>query len=134
MKKNEITTIEDLRDYLTEYCAQNPEEDCIDLIQEICEVNGWTYTDDVDGYYDTDFVTDGIGILYLDGDGYRTRPEEYEERDIVYDGYNVTIKEGLAYYLIDFHTGSGVSIYPKRDFNLEAALKDQVELDKEQLL
>lgn len=86
MKTNDITTIEDLRDYLTEYCAQNPEDDCIDLIQEICEANGWKWCDDLEGYDDMDYATDGDKLLSATPEGWHV----FDDENLVgYNGYKV---------------------------------------------
>lgn len=64
-------------EYLNEYIKQNPEDDCIDLIQEECKKHGWLYTDNSEGYYDTDYASDGQYILYSGEDNrFRTRLEE----------------------------------------------------------
>lgn len=41
MKKSDIKTLDDLKEYLTEYCKENPEDDCCELVRGICEENGW---------------------------------------------------------------------------------------------
>lgn len=44
-----------------------------------------------------------------------------------YDGrtYNVSIREDEDNWYVDFNTGLGEGIYPKADWTLEAAIKDQ---------
>ena len=70
MKKQDIETIDDLRVFLTEWCEQNPDDDCCDLVQEICEENGWRYTGDYEGYDDEDWASDGEKILSSTDDGF----------------------------------------------------------------
>ena len=68
-KKSDFRTIGDFANYLNEYEELNPEDDCIDIIQDACKEYGWTYTDDVEGYYTDDYATDGQHVLYLREDG-----------------------------------------------------------------
>lgn len=56
---------------------------------------------------------------------------EFNVTDREYNGYNVTIAESSQYYYIDFNTGLGDGIYPKEDWTLEEALKDQANIYKE---
>lgn len=44
-----------------------------------------------------------------------------------YDGrtYEVSIREDEKYWYVDFNTGLGEGIYPKEDYTLEQAIKDQ---------
>lgn len=53
------------------------------------------------------------------------------EKQIEYEGYNVTECEDSCYYYIDFNTGAGEAIYEKADWTLDDALKDQLNLDNE---
>lgn len=78
MKKENIETIEDLRDYLTEYCKENMEDDCIELIQEICRDNKWTWCDDVKGYDDLDYATDGEKLLSLTSEGWTVFDDNHD--------------------------------------------------------
>ena len=53
-----------------------------------------------------------------------------EERTInysSYDGntYEVSVREDEKYWYVDFNTGLGEGIYPKEDYTLEQAIKDQ---------
>ncbi len=48
-----------------------------------------------------------------------------KKRNIEYEGYNVTIKEDDENYYIDFNTGLGKGIYPKKDWTLARALYHQ---------
>lgn len=45
-----------------------------------------------------------------------------------YENYHVNITEDSEYYHIDFSTGLGEAHYPKSDWTLEEALKDQAEI------
>lgn len=45
-----------------------------------------------------------------------------------YENYHVNITEDSEYYHIDFRTGSGEAHYPKSDWTLKEALKDQAEM------
>ena len=66
MKKNDITTLDDLKVFLAAYQEENPEDDCCELVRNICQENGWIYTDDSSiAYDDEDFATDGVPILIL---------------------------------------------------------------------
>lgn len=58
--------IDEFAKYLNEYKSQHPEDDCLDVIQSACEVNGWTYIEDEEGYYEDDFASDGQYILCAD--------------------------------------------------------------------
>lgn len=53
------------------------------------------------------------------------------EKQIEYEGYNVTVGEDSSFFYIDFNTGAGEAMYEKEDWTLENALKDQLNLDKE---
>lgn len=53
------------------------------------------------------------------------------ERQIEYEGYNVTVSEDSSFYYIDFNSGAGEAMYEKADWTLDDALKDQLNLDKE---
>lgn len=53
-----------------------------------------------------------------------------EERTInysSYDGntYEVSVREDEKYWYVNFNTGLGEGIYPKEDYTLEQAIKDQ---------
>lgn len=54
-----------------------------------------------------------------------------KEFEMNYFGYCVTIKEDNEYFYIDFNTGLGEGLYPKADWTLESALKDQLNIDVE---
>ena len=55
----------------------------------------------------------------------------YREEEIMYKGYSVSVKEDCTYMYIDFHTGAGEAVYPKREWLLDDAIEDQYLLDKE---
>lgn len=80
MKNREYRDLEEFAQDLNESRKNNPEDDCLDIIQTACqEYDAWTYTDDCDGdgYYEDDYVTDGLYILYLADDGqFKTRTDE----------------------------------------------------------
>lgn len=44
-----------------------------------------------------------------------------------YDGrtYEVSVREDEKYWYVNFNTGLGEGIYPKEDYTLEQAIKDQ---------
>ena len=57
--------------------------------------------------------------------------EYAKEYDVNYKGINVHVVEDEDYYHIDFRTGAGEAHYPKEDWELNSALEDQFNLDKE---
>lgn len=124
MRKEDIITIEDLKDFMSEFCVKNPEDDCIDLLHEICKKNNWIYTSDSTlNYDDEDFVTDGDKILAFASECWLVFDYEYIE--VKYKEYNVRVREDFNHYYIDFNTGLGAGIYLKSDWTLEEALNDQ---------
>lgn len=48
-----------------------------------------------------------------------------KNQKIIYNGFNVTIKEDEENYYIDFNEGLGEGIYQKKEWGLEDALYDQ---------
>lgn len=44
------------------------------------------------------------------------------------EGYNAIISENEESYFIDLHTGLGEAEYPKKDFSLDQAIDDQVNM------
>lgn len=48
-----------------------------------------------------------------------------KNQKIIYNGFNVTIKEDEENYYIDFNEGLGEGIYQKKKWGLEDALYDQ---------
>lgn len=50
------------------------------------------------------------------------------EKQIEYEGYNVTVSEDSSFYYIDFNSGAGEAMYEKADWTLDDALKDQLNL------
>ncbi len=53
---------------------------------------------------------------------------ELKTYEVAYENYNVQVIEDSEYYHIDFRTGMGEAHYPKADWTLEEALKDQAEM------
>lgn len=127
MKKSDIKTLDDLKEYLTEYCKENPEDDCCELVRGICEVNGWIYTgDSVLNYEDEDFATDGEDLLSLMSDGWHIFQGNGVDMD--YKGRDITVREDAENYHVDFCTGLGEGIYPKADWDLAPAIDDQANI------
>lgn len=130
MKKEDICTLEDLKEYLTEYCKENPEDDCCELVCNICEEHGWIYTDDSDLEYDyTDYANDGENLLSLTPEGWHIFQGNGVDMD--YQGRDITVREDVENYYVDFGTGLGEGIYPKADWDLEEAINDQANIYKE---
>ena len=131
MKKEDIKSLDDLKVFLTSYEKENPEDDCCELIRGICKDKGWIYTADSDviDYDDEDFVTDGEKILSLVSIGWQIF--ENNGQDISYNGIDITVREDKDNYYVDFNTGLGEGIYPKTDWTLEKAIKDQENIYKE---
>ena len=130
MKKEDINTLDELKLFLTDYQEENPEDDCCELVRGICKENGWIYTDDSSiGYDDEDFVADGEHILSLTSNGFEVFPNEGQ--DINYNDTYITVREDCDNFYVDFNTGLGEGIYPKADWTLEKAIKDQENIHKE---
>lgn len=125
MNTTDIVTLNDLRVYLTEYIANNPEDDCCELVRDICEKNGWIYTSDSEGidYDDEDFATDGKHILSLVSEGWQLF--DNNGQDIEHNGRDITVREDRENWYVNFNTGLGEGIYPKADWTLERAINDQ---------
>lgn len=124
MKKEDINTLDDLKVFLTAYQEENPEDDCCELVRDICKENRWIYTDDSSiGYDDEDFATDGEHILSLVSTGWQIF--ENNGQDINHNGTDITVREDDDNYYVNFNTGLGEGIYPKADWTLEKAIKDQ---------
>lgn len=128
MKKEDIKTLDDLKDFLTSYQEANTEDDCCDLIRNICKEHGWIYTADSESiiYDDEDFVTDGEQILSLVSSGWQIFNNEGQ--DLNHDGYIITVREDSKNFYVNFNTGLGEGIYPKEDWTLTNAIKDQENL------
>ena len=128
MKKEDIKTLDDLKDFLTSYEKANTEDDCCDLIRNICKEHGWIYTQDSESiiYDDEDFVTDGEHILSLVSSGWQIFNNEGQ--DVHQDGYIITVREDSKNFYVNFNTGLGEGIYPKEDWTLTNAIKDQANL------
>lgn len=130
LTRETITRIDDLACFLEEYQAQNPEDDCLDIICNICKKNGWVYTDDSEiNYDDTDFCTDGELLLSLTSEDWTAF--ENNGQDIEHNGHNVTVREDAENYYVNFNTGLGDGIYPKTDWTLDKAINDQEKICKE---
>lgn len=130
MKKEDIKTLDDLKIFLIAYQEENPEDDCCELIRGICKENGWIYTDDSPISYDEeDFATDGALILSLTSNGFEVLTNEGQ--DINHNGTDITVREDSENFYVDFNTGLGGGIYPKTDWMLEKAIKDQENIYKE---
>lgn len=131
MKKEDIKSLDDLKVFLTSYEKENPEDDCCELIREICKDKGWIYTADSDviDYDDEDFVTDGEKILSLVSIGWQIF--ENNGQSIEHNGVDITVREDSENIYVDFNTGLGEGIYPKEDWTLEKAIKDQENIYKE---
>lgn len=124
MKKEDINTLDDLKVFLTAYQEENPEDDCCELVREICKDNGWIYTDDSSiGYDDEDFATDGKHILSLTSNGFEVLPNDGQ--DIIHNGTDITVREDGENFYVDFNTGLGEGIYLKEDWTLKKAIDDQ---------
>lgn len=132
MKKSDIKTLYDLKVFLTEYCEENPEDDCCELVREICEDSAyWLYTDDSDDieYDDEDYATDGDKILSYTSEGWEVF--DNNGQDIEYNGRTVTVREDREDFYVNFNTGLGDGVYPKSDWTLEKAIEDQANIYKE---
>ena len=130
MKKEDIKTLDDLKVFLTAYQEENPEDDCCELVRGICQENGWIYTADSSlGYDDEDFATDGEHILSLTSNGFEVLPNDGQ--DFNYNGTDITVREDSENFFVDFNTGLGEGIYPKADWTLEKAIRDQENIYKE---
>ena len=124
MKKSDIKTLEDLKEFLIEYCKENPEDDCCELVRGICEANDWIYTDDSDLEYDSDdYACDGKNLLsrYGGKDWSVGKivgvPMEYKGRDLI-------VREDAENYYIRLETNDHGGFYSKADWELEKALED----------
>lgn len=124
MKKSDIKALDDLREFLTEYCEENPEDDCCELVRGICEENGWIYTADSEdiSYDDEDYATDGEYILSYTSEGWHLF-ENYGQ-DIKHNGREITVREDGENWYVNFNAGLGEGVYPKKDWSLEKAIND----------
>lgn len=125
MESENIITLDDLREFLTSYCEENPEDDCCELIRDICEKNRWVYTADSEdiSYDDEDYATDGEHILSYTSVGWELF--ENDGQDVKHNGREITVREDSENWYVNFNTGLGEGIYPKKDFTLEKAIEDQ---------
>ena len=121
MKKEDINTLDDLKVFLTAYQEENPEDDCCELVRDICKENGWIYTDDSSiGYDEEDFATDGEHILSLTSNGFEVFLNDGQ--DINYNGTDITVREDDESFYVNFNTGLGEGIYPKEGHTLRGCV------------
>lgn len=133
MKKSNIKTLEDLREFLIGYCEENPEDDCIELICNICEEHGWIYTGDSDlEYDDEDYVYDGRNLLscYRDEGWYVSKMEGI---DMKYKGRDMVVREDDENYYIKYALSNRGGFYPKSDWEIEKALEYYVNTCEEKM-
>ena len=131
MKKTDIKTLEDLKEFLTEYCAENPEDDCCELVCNICEEHGWIYTDDSElEYCYEDYAYDGKKLLSCDG-GIEWNVCKFEGVEMEYKGIDLIVREDAENYYIKFETSNRGGFYPKADWELEEALEDHANTYRE---
>lgn len=124
MKKSDIKTLEDLKEFLTEYSKEKPEDDCGDLVCSICEEHGWIYTDNSDLEYDgDDYACDGKNLLACYG-GKEWSVGKIEGVFMEYKGRDLIVREDAENYYIKFETSNRGGFYPKADWELETALED----------
>lgn len=127
-----ITTIDDLACFLEDYQAQNPEDDCIDLIRSICEENGWIYTGDSEIPYGfDDYCTDGEKLLSLTSSGWEVFDNDPILTDWTFDDGSegaLFVWEDFDYYYVDFDDAQGVRAYPK-DWDLHDAVEERKEIN-----
>lgn len=124
MKKSDIKTLYDLKEFLTEHCKENPGDYCCDLVCSICEKHGWIYTEDSDLEYDCDaYAYDGRNLLFYDG-GKEWNVYKVEGVEMDYKGRDIVVREDTENYYIKFETNNRGGFYPKADWELETALED----------
>lgn len=130
MKESDIKTLEDLKEFLTEYCEENPEDDCCELVRDICEKHGWIYTSDSEGinYDDEDYATDGEHIVSYVSHGWAIF--DNDGQDVEYNGREITVREDGENWYVNFNMGLGERVYPKADWTLEKAINDQENIYK----
>ena len=131
MKETDIITLDDLREFMIEYTERNPEDDCCELVRYICEKHGWIYTSDSEGisYDDEDYATDGEHILAYTSVGWGLF--ENDGQYIEHNGREITVREDGENWYVNFNTGLGEGIYPKKDWTLQKAINDQANIYKE---
>lgn len=113
MKKyNIVNNIVDAEVFQNEFMSEIPQADFV-------EKNGENFI-----YVDDKFANSVES--YLKKNNIRYNP--MTEKQVEYDGYNVTVSEDSSFYYIDFNTGLGEGIYPKEDWTLEKALYDQAHI------
>lgn len=109
------------------------------MTNNIITENGYSVEQSISGYWrltrDNEVVYDDSACEELNGDRQtaedffceylKENMKAYEQQ---YEGYNVSIIEDDLYYHINFHTGLGEAHYPKSDWSLEDALKEQSEI------
>lgn len=121
MKANEITTLNELAQFINENEDYNVAE-----VESAIERNGWyVYDTEDDGFVCHDF-TDKVE---LGENGAEVLPFVDEEgHDYYYNGRKVTIRKDIDNYYIDFHTGLDECAYPLMQFNIREALYEQAHL------
>ena len=131
MEKSDIKTLDDLKEFLTEYCEENPEDDCTELICNICEEHGWIYTDDSDLEYDyDDYVYDGRNLLsWYRGEGWHVSKMEYI--DTKYKDRDFVVREDDENYYIKYELSNRGGFYSKADWELEKVLEDYMNTHQE---
>lgn len=110
--------------------------------KNIIEELGYTVEKTISGYYrlvrDEEIIYDDSACEELNEDEataeafFEAYLQEYaKEYSVEYKNCNVHVVEDDVYYHIDFRTGAGEAHYPKEDWELNSALEDQYNLDKE---
>lgn len=109
------------------------------MIKNLITEHGYTVEQSISGYWrlmkDGEVIYDDSACEELNEDK-ETAEDFFEEylkenmkaHDVDYANYNVKVIEDSKYFHIDFRTGMGEVHYPKADWTLEDALKDQAEL------
>ena len=116
MKFNIINNIVDVDVFQKEFMSDLP-------VATFKQKNGENYI-----YVDDKFAN--LVANHLKKNGIRYIP--MTEKQVEYEGYNVTVSEDSDFYYIDFNTGLGEATYPKEDWTLEKALYDQAHIYDEQ--
>ena len=102
MKKSDIKTLDDLKEFLTEYCKENPEADCCELVRGIC---------------------DGKNLLSCDG-GREWNVCKVEGVEMEYKGRDIIVREDAVNFYIKYESSNRGGFYSKADWELEEALED----------
>ena len=133
MESENIITLDDLREFLTSYCEEYPDDDCCELIRDICDKTGWIYTaDSEDISYDyEDYATDGEHILSYTSVGWELF--ENDGQDIEHNGREITVREDGENWYVNFNTGLGEGIYHKDAWTLNKAINEQANIYKNKI-